>query len=162
LDPTETGPRRILILDTETLRVSGRRLGYTPVYEELRLLMVPADDPEAEQQELAERLRAYLRSLLGPDDPAQLSRRLQLRVRVEGYARAREGVAETVTEVCRGFGVPPAQLSVRNNVAVAAGDERSAIAAELRGRVDEIARREPELDATRLLRRSLEYIFAED
>ena len=166
LNVGETGPRRVLMLDTDTLRVSGRRLGHTPVYEQVTILMLPGpqdgDGVDAERNESADRLRAYLDELIGAEDPARLSKRLHLRVTVGGYARAREGIAETITGVCREYGVEEDRVMIRNDVAIGTGDERVAIAAEVRRQVEEISRREPEVDATRLLRRSLAYIFAEE
>jgi DNA repair exonuclease SbcCD nuclease subunit len=90
LSAAEHGPRRVLLLDTDTAALEELPLSHTPVFVEARLLLLP-DGREAEQ------VRAGLAKYLDELDnhsPAALGRRLRLRVSLQGYATSRQGLEE--------------------------------------------------------------------
>ncbi|MFP4066768.1 MAG: exonuclease SbcCD subunit D [Spirochaetaceae bacterium] len=155
LDRSETGQRRILLLDAETLRVRSRSVEDAPVYLDLEVLMVPGEE---ERRELGERVRETLERAAESYEGEGFAEKAAVRMKVVGFAREREGIAETVRSAAADVGLGQEQVELANEVAIAAADERSAVAQEVRKRAAPDA---GEVDPDRLLRRALEYVFGE-
>lgn len=101
LSPAERGPRRLLLLDTDTLALRELPLAHTPVFLEARIWLLP-DGREIEQ------LRQGLREFLDAPPPqggAGLGGRLALRVSLLGYSSTRSGLEREAEAVLAERGV---------------------------------------------------------
>jgi hypothetical protein len=97
LDINETGLRRFLIFDSETLSITSHRVDSPRVYFNETLVMLPVEDEQAYlQQQLERRIRGW-------DLPEGWEDRVRLRLRIIGYAADRPGVESQARETMAGY-----------------------------------------------------------
>lgn len=101
LDIHETGPRRFLVLDLETLNTESIPVDTGTVYFDEILLALPVSD---EARFIEEEIRTRIKSWnLTKDQRA----RVHVRVRVQGYTRDKELLVETVRKGFTGYAIYP-------------------------------------------------------
>lgn len=92
MDITETGPRRFLLLDTDTFEVIPRRVKANVIYFDERLVVMPVEDEGRYLQDQIE--RRIERWGLDAGDRAKV----RVRVRVAGYSSDRKALAEILEQ----------------------------------------------------------------
>jgi DNA repair exonuclease SbcCD nuclease subunit len=93
LDINETGLRRFLIFDTESLKVTPQRVDGPRLYFSETVVMLPVEDERAYlQAELKQRIQAW-------DLPDGWQDRVRLRLRIAGYSADRAAVEAVAREV---------------------------------------------------------------
>jgi len=93
LDVNETGPRRFLVFDTETMEISVQRVDSPRLYFNETVVMLPVEDERAYlMAELKQRVQAW-----GLPDGWQ--DRVRLRLRITGYSADRSAVEAVAREV---------------------------------------------------------------
>lgn len=97
LDVTEAGPRRLLLLDTETLQVEPRPVKTDVIYFDESLVVLPVED-EAGYVKDHIRRRVESWGLRAGDE-----NKVRLRLKVVGYSSDRKALAEALDECLSGF-----------------------------------------------------------
>jgi DNA repair exonuclease SbcCD nuclease subunit len=97
LDVSETGLRRFLVFDTETLAVTSRRVDSPRVYFNETMVMLPVDDESAYLREQLQRRVAGWGLPKGWED------RVHVRLRIVGYSADRTAVEAAAREALSAF-----------------------------------------------------------
>jgi DNA repair exonuclease SbcCD nuclease subunit len=97
LDVNETGPRRFLVFNTETMEISDQRVDSPRVYFNETVVMLPvADEAAFLRDQLRDRIRDW-------GLPEGWEDRVQVRLRVVGYTIDRAAVEEVAKEAISDF-----------------------------------------------------------
>ena len=92
MDITETGPRRFLLLDTETMQVEPRQVETDVIYFDERLVVIPMEDESSYVRDQIQR-RVEGWGLEAGDQS-----KVRIRLRVAGYSSDRKALAEILDE----------------------------------------------------------------
>ncbi|MFQ5674588.1 MAG: exonuclease SbcCD subunit D [bacterium] len=97
LDIRETGPRRFLILNTESAKVEPRKVDTEKIFFNESFIIHPVDDEsDYIRKQIAARIKSWQ---LQPEDLA----RVQIKVSVFGYSANKRKLMETIKECFRKF-----------------------------------------------------------
>ncbi len=157
LDITETGRRRIQLIDLETGQVESRDANPDCIYFDESLLILPVEDEEAYiQTQIQSRLSAW--SLSETEKG-----KVRLRIKVRGYSADKKQLAVILKDSLQDFSFYKGAEPDIDEVFLADDIERAEIARRVRSSIDELSWSESEDEPTRedILLQALHVIYGD-
>ncbi len=136
LDINETGPRRLLLVDTGTGAVESVPLDFTPVYEHAALFIIP-DGNEMEQ--VRTQLETNVTALEKDHPGAGLRERLRVRVFLRGYTLSRQDMVKRVEDLASSAGIALESVDI-DGLGTADDPDLNTLAVEVNRRIEEFSR----------------------
>jgi DNA repair exonuclease SbcCD nuclease subunit len=157
---SETGQRRVLVLDTETLKASSLYLVAPPVYIDMEFFIIP-DDNEAAQVEAQfnKQWSDFEREYVGDIIPSNV----YIKLRIWGFCSSREGVAKTVSGVIEKKGANLVESPDIEGLKIQADKDLAVIAGNITRKIEELNLNYDNADELKklALRKALEIVYSE-